>query len=347
MESKKIKIGIIGMGRMGITHFSIINSHPDIKITAVADPSTLVTTLFKKYIKDVTLYKDYNEMIEKEVLDGILVCTPPNLHFDIIKKASDKNIHIFTEKPFTTSLNEATELASIYEEKQLVNYVGYVNRYNDCFVKAKTFIENNIIGEIVRFKSEMFSCTITKSDEGSGWRATRENGGGAVFEMASHAIDLVNYLIGTPDKIIGTSLNKIFSKHVEDAVSSTFLYKNGMSGTIFINWSDISYRKPTNKIEVFGKKGKILVDQHTIKVYLNEDNKEENLRKGWNTIYITDVFKNVDFYVRGNEFTRQLFDFADAISNNSNKSLCSFKDGVNTIEVIDSMFKDYETNGLV
>ncbi len=60
---------------------------------------------------------------------------------------------------------------------------------------------------MIRFKSEMFSCTISKSDEGSGWRASRESGGGAVFEMASHAIDLVNFLIGKPDKVTGSSLN--------------------------------------------------------------------------------------------------------------------------------------------
>ncbi len=345
--SNKTKIGIIGMGRMGITHFSIINQHPHVEIVSIADPSNLTTSLIKKYIKNIKIYKEYAEMMEKEVLNAILVCTPPNLHFDIIKRASEKNIHVFTEKPFTTSVNEAQELANIYKTKQLVNFVGYVNRYNDCFIKAKELIDKKIIGDVVRFKSEMFSCTITKSDEGSGWRASRENGGGAVFEMASHAIDLVNYLIGTPDKIIGTSLNKIFSKHVEDAVSSTFLYKNGVSGTIYINWSDISYRKPTNKIEIFGKEGKILADQHGIKIFLKEENKEENLRKGWNTIYITDIFKNVDFYVRGNEFTHQLFDFADAILANSQKTLCSFADGVNTIKIIDSMFKDYEANCLV
>jgi predicted dehydrogenase len=55
--------------------------------------------------------------------------------------------------------------------------VGYVNRFNDVFAKVKELLENGIIGNIIRFKSEMFSCTITKPDEGSGWRAVRESGG--------------------------------------------------------------------------------------------------------------------------------------------------------------------------
>jgi len=341
---QKIKLAIIGAGRMGITHYSIINSHPDIEIESVADPSTLVLTMMKKYLP-VKTFKDYNELFDQTTPDAILVCTPPNLNFAIIKRAAKKGIHVFVEKPFTTKKQEAAELNQLYKEKQLINQVGYVLRYNDCFVKSKQLIEDGIIGKIVRFKSEKFSCTITSGDDSSGWRATRENGGGAVFEMASHAIDLVNYLIGKPDKVVGTTLNQIYSKNVEDAVSSTFLYNDGKSGTIDINWSDTSYRKPASKVEVFGTGGKLIVNEHSIKIFLNEVNPAENLQKGWNTLYITDVFKNVPFYVRGNEFTRQLYDFADTISGKKEKSLCTLEDGVNTLEVIEAMFNDYEKNG--
>jgi predicted dehydrogenase len=342
----KIKIGIIGAGRMGITHYSIINSNPSIEIVAIADPSALVLTMMEKYLP-IKTHKDYNELFDKEKVDAVLVCTPPNLHFPIIKKAAENNIHVFVEKPFTTKVSEASELSRLYSGNRLVNQVGYVNRFNDVFGKVKEFLQNGVIGNVIRFKSEMFSCTITQSDESSGWRASRESGGGAVFEMASHAIDLVNFLIGKPDKISGSSLNYIYSKNVEDAVSSTFLYKNGISGTIYINWSDTSYRKPTNKIEIFGNGGRILADQHSLKVYLNLPNTSYNLQKGWNTLYITDVFKPVPFYVRGNEFTSQLYHFVDCIRGVEKFNKCSFADGVDTLEVIASIMNDYELNGRI
>ncbi|MCF8389004.1 MAG: Gfo/Idh/MocA family oxidoreductase [Bacteroidales bacterium] len=342
----KVKLGIIGMGRMGITHYSIINSHPKVEITSVSDTSSLVTGLLKKYISGIEVYKNYEELVKSKKVNAILVCTPPNLHFPIIKLAAEEGIHAFCEKPFTTVVHEGQQLTEMFQGKKLKNQVGYVNRYNDCFIKTREFLDNGLIGDIIRFKSEMFSCTITKSDEGSGWRASRENGGGAVFEMASHAIDLVNYLIGKPDKIAGTSLNSIFSSKVEDAVSSTFLYNDGKSGTIYINWCDISYRKPTNKIEIFGKKGKILADQHSIKIFLKEKNDHYNLREGWNTLYITDIFNNVPFYVRGNEFTRQLYDFADTITGKKDSSLCTFENGLEVLQVIEDIFKDHQQNSL-
>ena len=342
---EKIKIGIVGIGRMGITHYSIINSHPDIEIKAIVDTSGLMLSLMEKYINGINTYNDYKELFNKEELDGIIICTPPTLHAPIAREAASKNIHVFSEKPFTTKKVLGIELADLFESKKLVNQVGYVNRFNDIFLKTKELIEQNVIGKLIRFKSEMYSRTITKSDEGSTWRDSRESGGGAIFEVASHAIDLVNYLVGKPDKVTGSSLTQIYSKNVEDAVNATLLYKNGISGTLNVNWSDESYRKPTNKIELFGSNGKILADQHGLKIFLKEALPSHNLKEGWNTLYITDVFKPVAFYVRGNEFTSQLYHFVDCIKNDKLKNICTFRDGAETLEVIEEIFNDFEKNG--
>jgi predicted dehydrogenase len=211
MENNKIKLGIIGVGRMGITHYSIINSHPDVNIVSVADPSGMILNIMNKYLP-IKTFKDYNDLLNEYSPDAILVCTPPNLHFPIIMKAAEKGIHVFVEKPFTTKLTEASILSNLYTSNKLVNQVGYVNRFNDVFQKVKDFLDKGVIGKIIRFKSEMFSCTVAQVEEGTGWRASRESGGGAVFEMASHAIDLVNFLVGKPDKVIGSSLNQKLKK---------------------------------------------------------------------------------------------------------------------------------------
>ena len=77
---------------------------------------------------------------------------------------------------------------------------------------------------------------------------------------------------------------------------------------------------------------------------MNKANETYNLRQGWNTLYITDIFKPVPFYVRGNEFTSQLYHFIDCIQNKTATNKCSFQDGANTLEVIDQIFNDYEQN---
>jgi len=341
-----IRLGIIGMGRMGITHYSIMNSHPQVEIVALADTSKMTLDLLKKYVQGLQVFKDYKELIDKTSLDAIIVCTPPNLHFEVCNYAFEKNIHVFVEKPFTADVKQAEELKQKFVAKGLVNQVGYVNRFNDVFRTVKKYVDNGLIGDVIRFKSEMFSCTVSKKEETESWRSFRENGGGAVYEIAAHAIDLVDYIIGPPDKIVGTSMNQILSKHVEDIVSSTFIYNNGCSGTLYVNWCDTSYRKPANKLELFGTKGKIMADQHGLKIFLNEDDVVTGYKKGWNTVYITDIFTPVPFYVRGNEFTSQLYHFADTILGKVKGDICTFTDGYNAQNIMHHLFEDAKTNSL-
>lgn len=341
MNEAALKVGIIGAGRMGITHHCIVNSRPDVRVVATADPSMVVNKLLGKYAR-VSPYKDYKSMLAGDALDAVLVCTPPRANAEILRAVHAHRLHAFVEKPFTLSSAQGRELAQLFGGSGLVNQVGYVNRFNDVFVKVKAMIEDGLVGKLLRFRSEMYSATIVREQGEDGWRSTHENGGGAIYEMASHAIDLINYLFGRPDLVKGTSLTRVWSKSVEDIVSSTFLYRDGVSGQIYVNWSDPAYRKPTNKIEVFGDAGKIQADQHGMKVWLKEANARYGLQKGWNQLYITDLFSNVPFYLRGIEFTAQLYDFVDAIREGGRSTRCSFSDASDTLAVIDEMLADWQ-----
>jgi predicted dehydrogenase len=147
-------------------------------------------------------------------------------------------------------------------------------------------------------------------------------------------------LLGEPNKVTGSVLQSVYSSDVEDVVSSTFLYKNGISGTVLANWSDESYRKPTNRIEIFGKKGKIIADQYSYKIFLKEDHQEHGFVKGWNTRYITDVAKSVRFDVRGRVYTRQLDYFIDCIEQERTDNISSFAEALKTDIIMDEIRKD-------
>lgn len=343
--SRPLKVGIIGAGRMGITHHCIVNSRADVTVAATADPSIVMNKLLGKYA-GVKTYKDYKALLAGETLDAVLVCTPPAVNHEVLRAVHAKGLHAFVEKPFTLSAAQGRELAGLFEAGRLVNQVGYVNRFNNVFAKTRAMLEDGLIGQIHRFRSEMYSSTIVREQGDEGWRSTHANGGGALYEMASHAIDLINFLFGKPDLVKGSSLSRVYSKAVEDIVSSTFLYRSGVSGSIYVNWSNSSFRKPTNKIEAFGEGGKLQADQHGMKIFLKEANAVYGLRAGWNQLYITDLFENVPFYLRGNEFTAQLYDFVDAIQAGGRATRCSFADAADTLGVIDAIFADWrQTQG--
>jgi predicted dehydrogenase len=335
---KTLRAGIIGAGRMGITHLAILGGNPSVKVVAITDDSSLMNRVLTKFRPDIKLFENYEKMIQASELDVVLIATPPHLHAAMINSSLDAGLSVFVEKPFTLGGEDARRLTQRSREQRGTFQVGYVNRFNDIFMNVKHMIDAGILGPMISFRSDMFGRTITKPSSDSGWRGKRENGGGCLYEFGSHAIDLMIYFFGKPDQVSGSSLTSVYSKNVDDVVQTDVLYKSGLKGSLTVNWSDANYRKPTNKIEVVGERGKILADQHELKLILNED--FAPYQAGVNTFYITDSFTPVPFYVRGNEFSRQLFHFAECAKNPAVSNLSSFSDATMTQEVIDMVLAD-------
>ena len=92
-------IGVIGFGKMGMLHAGIINALHDSRIKAIAESSDFIRNSSKGLIKNVTFYKDYQEMITKEKLDGIVIATPVWLHAEMMNYCFQNNLSMLVEKP--------------------------------------------------------------------------------------------------------------------------------------------------------------------------------------------------------------------------------------------------------
>src|SRR3989339_1033000 len=323
-----LKGGIIGFGRMGLTHFSILNNHPDVNFAAICDSSSFMLKNISKYT-NLETFTDFLEMYDKVKLDFVIIPTPTSLHSAAVKEAVKRDIHVFVEKPFVLSVSEGEQIISMLNGSGLVNQVGYVIRFNEIFVKIKQLINDSVIGMPITYKMEMNGPTVSKPVK-SGWRSKKSQGGGCLHDFASHSIDVINYLLGMPKKVTGTVMKSIYSKNVEDQITSTFIHKDNLSGTLLVNWSDVSYRKPAYKFELLGDKGKVIADLHAFKLFLNYQPQNGQYSKGWNNCYITDFARPVRFYLRGNEFSRQLDYFIDSIMDREDGKMCTFQDGLNT-----------------
>ena len=332
--------GIIGFGRMGLTHFSILNAHPNVEIVAVCDSSSFLRGNAARYM-EIKAFRDPRKMLDEMNLDFIVVATPTASHAEMVNAALKKGLHVFVEKPFTLDDQQGQTVLRLLQNKPIVNQVGYVLRFNDVFIQVKALLENKIIGDLLSFKMEMYGPTVLHPTK-STWRSKKSKGGGCLYDFASHSIDLINYLIGVPDEVVGTVLQKVYSEAVEDAVSSTFIYKSGVRGTLLVNWSDPSYRKPSYRFEAFGQKGKIIADLHEYRLFLQTRAASNGFMEGWNRRYVTDFFQPVQFYLRGFEFTRQLDHFVDCITRNEPGHISSFEQAHQTDIVIERLRKDAE-----
>jgi len=337
-----LKAGVIGLGKMGISHAAIVGAHPSVDFVAVCDVSSVVLDVFKKYTR-VNTYSDYVKMIDKEELDFVVIATPTKFHYPVVKYALEKNIHVFCEKPFSLTSVEGTELAKIAKRKSLINQVGYHNNFVGTFRELKRLLGENVIGEIVHFTGEAYGPVVTK-EKGGTWRSNPAEGGGCTSDYASHVVNLIQEVIGRPVKINGTLLKSIYSKGVDDAVYSLLTLDNDISGVLLVNWSDDTYRKMSTSLTIQGKMGKIFCDATEIRIFMKEDNQKEKLEKGWTTKYITEFALPVNFYLRGEEYSAQIDYFVDNVLNKKQGSYNTFEQGLHTNKVIEMILDNAKQN---
>ena len=337
-----IRLAVVGLGKMGLSHYSMINAHPRVKLEAVCDSVAYVLDVLTKYT-GVRTYTDFDQMLQEVELDGVIIATPSSMHSRMVMAALDKGLHVFCEKPFCLDTEEGEEVTRIANEKGLVNQVGYHYRFVGAFQEVKRLIDAKAIGEVTHVLAEAYGPVVLKS-KGSTWRTQRSQGGGCLYDYAAHPLNLVNWYLGEPRAVGGSVLNKIFSNDTDDEVFGTLYYENGKSAQISVNWSDESYRKMSTMITIWGTNGRIYADRQECQVYLRDDiSVPIGYQKGWNVRYTTDMTEPVWFYLRGEEYSAQLDYFVRSIEENgATDNVNSFEEAMKTDRVISMMIADAE-----
>jgi len=304
-----MKILIYGFGRMGLTHFSILNGlNPDLDFSVI-EPNKILRKILQKNIK-AKFYADDSSL--KEAFDITLITTPPSIHVQLLQRSLSRgDKKIFVEKPFggytNTNLNNIPESNSIH--------IGYVLRFNPCIQWVKTNINPQDIKSI---HGQYLSNTIEKKP--TGWR----NGSfsGVLNEMGSHVIDLIQYIVGNDQMEVLSSKKESIVSDIDDIVEATLKTKNDISISMYFNWVKKEIRKPVFGIEVQMKDGsKYSIDQQQINKYSSTGDFIEK-------VAVTDLAKPVPFYLRGVDFTNQMLDLLG-----DNKIMASIEDAlaVNTL----------------
>lgn len=328
-----LNVGLVGVGKMGLSHLSILNAHPMVKSVAVCESSAYVRSILEKYSGFKT-YDSYPKFLEAGGFEAVVIATPSKLHAHMVRNALDKSLHVFCEKPFCLDPRESRELADLAVQRKLVNQVGYHYRFVGTFREAKSLIDGNALGEVHHVRVEAYGPVVLKS-RGATWRNRGEEGGGCLYDYACHAVDLVNYLLGPPQSIGGAVLNSVFSSEVDDEVYATLYFANGASGQIAANWSDESFRRMWMQVSIWGTNGRMVVDRQEIKTYIRKPQLSSvPIGAGWHTRNITELTPPVEFYLRGEEYSAQFDHFIECVARCSPDNVSSFGTAAQTDEVI-------------
>lgn len=328
-----IRIGMIGLGKMGLSHVSIVRAHPGVQLVAACDTMTYLNDVLTKYT-GLKCYDNLDRMLADEQLDAVVISTPSKLHASMVQKSLAQGLHVFCEKPFVLDVADGERLAILAGAKGVVTQVGYHYRFVGAFQEAARVVRSGALGQVHHVRAEAYGPVALKPKGGT-WRSAKSEGGGALYDYACHAIDLVNFVAGVPASVSGVVRHGVFSRDVEDEVYCSLHYPDGVSGQLCVNWSDESFRKMSTKVSVWGTNGRVTADRQECQIYLREAHPDlANTPAGWTVRYTTELSQEVWFYLRGEEYSAQIDYFVKSIEQRRVDGENSFQSALNADRVV-------------
>lgn len=258
IAGRKIRIAVVGCGRISKNHFSSIEKHSDqLELAAVCDidPKALSEHAEKH---QVPAYSNMEEMLEKEQLDLVALCTPSGIHPDQSVLAAKHKVNVMTEKPMATRWNDGVRMVKACDEAGVRLFVVKQNRRNTTLQLLKRAVTENRFGKIHMVHLNVF-WTRPQSyyDQGNGWRGTWEFDGGAFMNQASHYVDLLDWLIGPVEKV-QAMMSTSRDIEVEDTGVLNVKWRNGALGSMCVTM--LTYPKNLEgSITMLGEKGTVRV----------------------------------------------------------------------------------------
>ncbi|MBO5287006.1 MAG: Gfo/Idh/MocA family oxidoreductase [Clostridia bacterium] len=208
-----MKIGILGFGSMGKTHAYCIKNLPfffdgelDAQIAGVCTRHVEKAREMAERYSLGFFTDNEDEIIYNDEIDIVDVCTPNIYHYDTVKKAILAGKHVYCEKPLAINAIQAMELATLAREKGVKCQMVFNNRFLSPIMRAKEIVSEGRLGRILSFSIKYLHSSALDVNKNAGWKQDKDIcGGGVLFDLGSHAVDLIYHLLGDFKSVIGKS----------------------------------------------------------------------------------------------------------------------------------------------
>lgn len=255
-HSDPLRFGIIGCGRVAPRHADSISQLANAELVAIADTiESRAQNFANKY--DATPYTDYQEMLKRDDIDIINICTPSGLHAPMGIEVAQAGKHIIVEKPIALSTADADSLINAADEAGVKLCVILQNRYNPPMQEIYNVVNSGKIGRIL-----LGNATVRwyrpQSYYEDGWHGTWSMDGGALMNQSIHHIDALQWLVGEVESVFAFTGTQNHVMEAEDTGVAVLRFKNGALGNV--EGSTVTY--PQNlegSVAVFGEKGSLKV----------------------------------------------------------------------------------------
>ncbi|WYP26509.1 Gfo/Idh/MocA family oxidoreductase [Alkalihalobacillus sp. FSL W8-0930] len=227
-----LQVAVIGLGDISALHLAAIQGSEVAGLVAVCDHDSSL----EDKIPGVPFYTDYMELLTTENPDCVHICLPHYLHDEVTRACVKKGVHVFLEKPITTSADSSRRLIELVENQQEAKVcICLQNRLNATVQELRTIVKSGELGRIIGIKGLVTWHRPTSYYDIKPWRGTmKEAGGGVMINQAIHTLDLMQLLGGDVHSIRGSIESLTENKHeVEDTAIAHLTFKSGATGLFF------------------------------------------------------------------------------------------------------------------
>ena len=257
MTSKTFRVVLVGCGRISERHLEAIAGQPSLKLVAVCDE---IASRAKETGEKagVPYFTSETEMLEKVKADVAVICTPSGLHPRHGIAAAQHGLHVISEKPIATRLEEADALVKACDEAGVNLFVVKQNRLNPAIQLLKKSIDLERFGRIYLANTTVRWNRPQSYYDAAPWRGTWEFDGGAFMNQASHYVDMIQWLVGPVASVSAKTATLARRIESEDTGVAVLKFRNGAMGTIEVTM--LTYPKNLEgSITILGENGTVKV----------------------------------------------------------------------------------------
>lgn len=333
-----INFAVIGCGRIAPRHISAIHSISEARLVAVCDVSEERARKTAQENK-CDYYTDYADILQRQDVDVINICTPSGNHYEITLAAARAKKHVVTEKPMAMNLAQAREMVRVCREEGVKLFVIKQNRYNPPIQKLREALEQGKFGKLFLGNTTVRWQRPQSYYDQDPWRGTKARDGGVLMNQASHHIDMLQWMLGEPESIVGFCGTMTHKIEAEDTGIAIIKFKNGAFGVIEATTS-VFPENLEGSISIFGEKGSVKIGgtaMNKIELWKFQDLTPEEAKK------IKECPTNPP-NVYGYGHLEYLKDVVKSIKENL-PPVISGEEGLKSLELIEAIYKSIELGG--
>jgi predicted dehydrogenase len=337
-----VRIAVAGAGLIGKRHIEEVDAAGSAELASVVDPGPAGPELAQRY--GVACYPSLAELFAAGRPDGIILATPNQLHVDGGLECVAAGVPVIVEKPIGDTVEGATRLVEAGEAAGVPVLTGHHRNYSPIMAKAREIVRSGVLGTVVAVTgTALFYKPDDYFDVGDGWR--RRPGGGPILLNLIHEVNNLQSLVGDVVRVQATTSNATRGFPVEDTAAMVFTFANGALGTFLLSdaaasprsWEQTSQENtsyPTYPGEdcyhLAGTQGSLSVPTMRLSVYEGE--------RSWWQPFTTSTVE----FERSDPLANQIDHFAAVIRGEA-EPICSGRDGLTTLRVVDAVVESART----